>query len=145
MKKALLVFVTFLSINFVIAQNGKEPVLLTDMLKIRTAGNLVVNNAGTVAAFTVTSIEPEEKKEGEYKYVTQIHKVDLSTNAAPVQMTFGKESSSQPAWSPDDKSVFIAVLNRAQNHMKLNQFDAASGAFVKTIFEVSLSRKIFNK
>ncbi|WP_316747355.1 S9 family peptidase [Pedobacter gandavensis] len=39
------------------------------------------------------------------------------------------------AWSPDDKSVFIAVVNREQNHMKLNQYDAQTGDFVKTIFE----------
>jgi dipeptidyl-peptidase-4 len=39
------------------------------------------------------------------------------------------------AWSPDDKYVFIAVLNREQNHMKLNQYDAASGALIKTLFE----------
>ena len=39
------------------------------------------------------------------------------------------------AWSPDDKYVYIAVLNREQNHMKLNQYDAASGDFVKTLFE----------
>lgn len=39
------------------------------------------------------------------------------------------------AWSPDDKYVFIAVLNRAQNHMKLNQYDAVSGDFIKTLFE----------
>ncbi|MBB2150845.1 S9 family peptidase [Pedobacter gandavensis] len=39
------------------------------------------------------------------------------------------------AWSPDDKYVFIAVLNREQNHMKLNQYDAVTGDFVKTIFE----------
>lgn len=39
------------------------------------------------------------------------------------------------AWSPDDKFVFIAVLNRAQNHMWLNQYDASTGAFVKTLFE----------
>ncbi|RYF85260.1 MAG: S9 family peptidase, partial [Chitinophagaceae bacterium] len=39
------------------------------------------------------------------------------------------------AWSPDDKFVFIAVLNREQNHMKLNQYDATTGAFVKTLFE----------
>jgi dipeptidyl-peptidase 4 len=39
------------------------------------------------------------------------------------------------AWSPDDKFVYIAVLNREQNHMKLNQYDAATGAFVKTLFE----------
>ncbi len=39
------------------------------------------------------------------------------------------------AWSPDDKYVFIAVLNRAQNHMWLNQYDAASGDFIKTLFQ----------
>lgn len=39
------------------------------------------------------------------------------------------------AWSPDDKYVFIAVVNREQNHMKLNQYDATTGDFVKTIFE----------
>ncbi len=39
------------------------------------------------------------------------------------------------AWSPDDKYVFIAVLNREQNHLKLNQYDATTGDFVKTLFE----------
>ncbi len=39
------------------------------------------------------------------------------------------------AWSPDDRYIFIAVLNREQNHMKLNQYEAASGLFIKTLFE----------
>jgi len=39
------------------------------------------------------------------------------------------------AWSPDDKYIFIAVLNRAQNYMQLNQYEAASGLFMKTVFE----------
>ncbi len=39
------------------------------------------------------------------------------------------------AWSPDDKFIYIAVVNRAQNQMKLNQYDAATGFFVKTLFE----------
>ncbi|RQO32337.1 S9 family peptidase [Taibaiella sp. KBW10] len=38
-------------------------------------------------------------------------------------------------WSPDEQSVFVAVLNRAQNHMWLNQYDARTGAFLKTLFE----------
>lgn len=38
-------------------------------------------------------------------------------------------------WSPDSKYIFVAVLNRAQNYMKLNQYDAESGNFVKTLFE----------
>ncbi|UOQ55390.1 S9 family peptidase [Hymenobacter cellulosivorans] len=39
------------------------------------------------------------------------------------------------SWSPDEKFVYVAVLNRAQNHMWLRQYDATSGALVKTLFE----------
>lgn len=39
------------------------------------------------------------------------------------------------SWSPDEKNVFVAVLNRGQNHMKLNQYDAETGQFIKTLFE----------
>jgi len=38
-------------------------------------------------------------------------------------------------WSPDEKYIFIAVLNRDQDHMWLNKYDAATGDFVKTLFE----------
>lgn len=38
-------------------------------------------------------------------------------------------------WSPDGKSIFIATVNRDQNHVKLNMYDAASGDFVRTLFE----------
>ncbi|OYQ37005.1 S9 family peptidase [Flavobacterium cyanobacteriorum] len=38
-------------------------------------------------------------------------------------------------WSPDGKSVFTGVLNREQNHLKMNQYDAATGNFIKTLFE----------
>uniref|UniRef100_UPI002F92D013 S9 family peptidase n=1 Tax=Kaistella sp. TaxID=2782235 RepID=UPI002F92D013 len=38
-------------------------------------------------------------------------------------------------WSPDSKYIFVGVLNREQNHMKMNQYDAVSGNLVKTLFE----------
>lgn len=37
------------------------------------------------------------------------------------------------SWSPDEKYVLIAELNRGQNDMCLNVYDANSGAFVRTI------------
>lgn len=46
------------------------------------------------------------------------------------------------AWSPDDKYVYIAVLNRGQNDMWLNQYDATTGAFVKTLFEETDNRYV---
>lgn len=39
------------------------------------------------------------------------------------------------AFSPDEQNVFIQVLNRDQNHLWLNQYDANTGKFVKTILE----------
>lgn len=37
------------------------------------------------------------------------------------------------SWSPDEKFILIAELNRAQNDMCLNVYDANSGQFIKTI------------
>lgn len=42
-------------------------------------------------------------------------------------------------WSPDGKQVYVGVLNREQNHLKLNRYDATTGAFVKTLFEEKAS------
>lgn len=39
------------------------------------------------------------------------------------------------SWTPDEKNVLIAELNRDQNHMKLQLFDASNGKFVRTILE----------
>lgn len=39
------------------------------------------------------------------------------------------------SWSPDEKKIYMAILNREQNHYKLNEYDALTGAFVKTLFE----------
>lgn len=38
-------------------------------------------------------------------------------------------------WSPDEKYIYIAILNRDQNHLWLNQYDAATGKELKTLFE----------
>lgn len=38
-------------------------------------------------------------------------------------------------WSPDSKSIFVGVLNRDQNHMVMQQYDAVTGNLMKTLFE----------
>ena len=45
-------------------------------------------------------------------------------------------------WSPDSKYIFVAVLNRGQNHMKMNQYDAATGELIKTLFEETDSKYV---
>ncbi|MBA4154021.1 S9 family peptidase [Flavobacterium sp.] len=37
------------------------------------------------------------------------------------------------SWSPDEKYILIAELNRGQNDMNLNVYDANSGEFIRTI------------
>lgn len=46
------------------------------------------------------------------------------------------------AWSPDDKFVYIAIVNREQNHMQLKQFDAVTGEMVKVVIEESDSKYV---
>ncbi|MEI6524052.1 MAG: DPP IV N-terminal domain-containing protein [Bacteroidota bacterium] len=40
-------------------------------------------------------------------------------------------------WSPDEKTIYVAILNRQQNKMQLNAYDSNSGNFIKTILEES--------
>lgn len=39
------------------------------------------------------------------------------------------------SWTPDENAVYIGVLNRGQNHLKMNRYNATSGNFETTIFE----------
>ncbi|GAB4093496.1 S9 family peptidase [Flaviaesturariibacter terrae] len=63
-------------------------------------------------------------------YDTQSDKLVFLQTGGPVEQYL-----TNIAWSPDNRYVYIAVLNREQNHMRLNQYDAASGAFIKTLLE----------
>lgn len=38
-------------------------------------------------------------------------------------------------WGPDERNIYIQVLNRQQNLMKFNNYSVSSGALVKTLFE----------
>ena len=38
-------------------------------------------------------------------------------------------------WNPDSRKVYIGILNRGQNHLRFNEYDATTGDFIQTIFE----------
>jgi len=40
-------------------------------------------------------------------------------------------------WSPDEEYIYIAILNRDQNHLTLNKYSATTGERVSTLFEES--------
>ena len=38
-------------------------------------------------------------------------------------------------WSPDEESIYVGVLNREQNHLQMQRYNATSGKFEKLLFE----------
>ena len=97
------------------AQSGQEPVKVTDMVRIKSIGNITLNREGTMAAFTVTSIDPDPESRWDYKYVTHLYIVPTDGSGSPKQLTV-KESSSQPSWSPDGEQLAFtrAVEGKSQ-------------------------------
>ncbi len=77
------------------------------------------------------------------------HEVNVAVfNPASGTLTFietGKPADqylTNIAWSPEENSLFIAVLNRDQNHMKLNEYDVKSGRYIRTLFEEKNDRYV---
>ena len=91
--------------------NWNEREATTKNIKYPMAGNtseqvtLVVFDVLTQKKVTIQTGEPKEQ------YLTMV------------------------SWEPTGKYIFIGVLNREQNHLKLNKYDVQTGAFVKTLFE----------
>ncbi|MDP4291753.1 MAG: DPP IV N-terminal domain-containing protein, partial [Bacteroidota bacterium] len=46
------------------------------------------------------------------------------------------------SWDPSEKYIYIAELNREQDHMRFNKYDAQTGDFVKTLFEEANERYV---
>ena len=63
-------------------------------------------------------------------YNVENHDTLYLKTASPVNRYF-----TNIAWSPDDQFLFVAEINREQNHMWLNQYNAADGSLVNTLFE----------
>jgi dipeptidyl aminopeptidase/acylaminoacyl peptidase len=105
MKKILLSLLFMAMLQTSTAQNGVEPVNITDMFKIKTVSNVTLTTDGSKVAFTLTSIEPDQKNPLDYTYCNQIYSASTSNSSIPLQLTTSKEGATKPAWSPDGKQL----------------------------------------
>lgn len=70
------------------------------------------------------------------------HEVTLGVYQPSTQKTVFLKTSGEAdhyltcvTWAPDQQSIYVALLNRDQNHLWLNQYSASTGELIKTLFE----------
>lgn len=121
MKKLILPFFILFLFQPCFAQIASDKIELTDLLKIKTVGNINLASDGSKAAFTLKSIEPDEKNNLDYKFKSQIYMCFVSNNSAPVQLTSSKEGATNPVWSPNGKLlVFSRTIDEKSQLFLLN-------------------------
>ena len=100
MKHLLLILLTF----SLFAQNPKESIQVTDLLKIKTAGRPLVSPKGNQFIYTVTSIVDDPDKKSDFVYQTHLYLGNLLSGESRA-LTSGKNSVSSPSWSPDGSKI----------------------------------------
>ncbi|HLZ87317.1 MAG TPA: S9 family peptidase, partial [Puia sp.] len=112
------------------AQPQKENIKVTDLLRIKTVGEVRLNKEGTKAVFALTTIEPDNDPKAskwDYKYSTQLYIVPTDGSAAPRQLTT-KENATQPAWSPDGRQLAFVRNTDGKPQVFLLSFDGGEPA-----------------
>ena len=86
-----------------VAAEERKPIVTSDILKIKTLGQIDISPDGKRAVFVVTSMDKTEKEE--YRYNSHLWIVDLEKLTPPRQLTYGERSDSSPVWAPDSTKI----------------------------------------
>jgi dipeptidyl aminopeptidase/acylaminoacyl peptidase len=103
------------------SQEKKEPIQVSDLLRIKQPGNILLSADGATAYFSLTSVEPEGDKKWEYQFQTQLWAVATDGLSTPRQLTASKESATQMALSPNNRQLaFIRSVDTKPQLFLLN-------------------------
>jgi dipeptidyl-peptidase-4 len=79
--------------------------------------------------YPMAGMASEQVSVGVYDFSTK------NTQFIENQDTVSEKYLTNLTWSPDEQYIYLQVLNREQNHMKLNRYNVANGALDFTLFE----------
>lgn len=116
-------------------EGGTEPIVATDLLKLRQLGSVTVSPDGRLVVYTVqTIVPPVAEEEGVYEYRTHLFMASADGREEPRQLTYGDASASQPAWHPDGDR--LAFVRNVQGRPQIFVLPLAGGeAYQLTDFE----------
>lgn len=78
---------------------------------------------------------PMAGQKSEYAKIGIFNTKTKHTSFLTIDMTEKDHFLTNLSWSGDGHYILLAEVNRDQNHVWVNQYDAVNGSFVKTLFE----------
>jgi dipeptidyl aminopeptidase/acylaminoacyl peptidase len=103
MKKLILFFC--LITNLLLAQTGKEKILVTDMTKLKTVANVAISPDGKRAIYALKTNEQNDADKLDFDYRSHLWITDYQ---GVKQLTRGMESVGGASWSADSKQIAFA-------------------------------------
>jgi dipeptidyl aminopeptidase/acylaminoacyl peptidase len=104
MKNRFLPSLLFVFLSLSLLAQQKQPIVTSDVLKLKTAGQISISPYGSRAVYVVTCMEKADDKDDQYRSHLWMANLD-NDNPYTQQLTYGDRSDSQPSWSPDGTKI----------------------------------------